>query len=246
MLAFLGALSAGLLPTWAHAQAAPTAVSRTTNRLEKTAADVIAATQSYRAALDRVLVIYERDLARLEEQTELRQDLFERSVISKLEFETGQRAQAAARKNALETRQAILDTDRMLTEAHTAEALARLAPLPRGSYEESPGLVRFNGLGSWSLVRDTPVLQQFFMSRFGHALPLSAYGQTALHDRMGFDHRNALDVAVHPDSQEGRVLMDYLRLAGIPFIAAWGAIPGSASGAHIHVGQPSPRVTARR
>ena len=33
---------------------------------------------------------------------------------------------------------------------------------------------------------------------------------------------------------------------GIPFIAAWGAIPGSTSGAHIHVGQPSPRITVRR
>jgi len=39
--------------------------------------------------------------------------------------------------------------------------------------------------------------------------------------------------------------MEYLRAAGIPFIAAWGAIPGSASGAHIHVGQPSPRLTTR-
>src|SRR6266404_6593792 len=31
----------------------------------------------------------------------------------------------------------------------------------------------------------------------------------------------------------------------VPFIAAWGAIPGATSGAHIHVGQPSPRFTAR-
>jgi hypothetical protein len=63
---------------------------------------------------------------------------------------------------------------------------------------------------------------------------------------MGFDHRDALDVAVHPASPEGRALMGHLREHGIPFIAAWGAIPGSASGAHIHVGQPSPRITVRR
>ena len=44
---------------------------------------------------------------------------------------------------------------------------------------------------------------------------------------------------------EGRAFMDYLRAEGIPFIAAWGAIPGSTSGAHIHVGQPSPRITVR-
>jgi hypothetical protein len=40
--------------------------------------------------------------------------------------------------------------------------------------------------------------------------------------------------------------MDYLRKNGIPFIAAWGEIPGSTSGAHIHVGQPSPRLFGRK
>jgi len=63
---------------------------------------------------------------------------------------------------------------------------------------------------------------------------------------MGFDHRNALDVALHPDSQEGRVLMGFLRTRGIPFIAAWGSVPGATSGAHIHVGQPSPRLIVRK
>jgi hypothetical protein len=219
---------------------------KTSNRLERTAADVIVATQNYRAALERVLVIYERELTRRDELAEVRQDLYERGVLSKREFEDGQKAQAEARRNVLETRQAILDSDRMLTEAHLAQALARLTPLPRGSYEESPGLVRFDGLGSWVLARDTPRLQQFFMARFGHALPISAFGQTALHGRMGLDHRNALDVAVHPDSSEGRTLMEFLRAQGIPFIAAWGPIQGSASGAHIHVGQPSPRMSVQR
>jgi hypothetical protein len=228
-----------------HAQNAA-GQGKASNRLEQTAADVIASTQNYRAALERVLAIYERELARRDELSELRQELYEREVLSKRELEEGQRALAAARKDVDDTRQAIKDTDRMLTEAHVAQALARLTPLARGSYEETPGLVRFNGLGSWSVVKDTPVLQEFFMARFGRALPISAYGQTTLHDRMGLDHRGALDVAVHPDSPEGRAFMDYLRAAGIPFIAAWGAIPGSASGAHIHVGQPSPRITVRR
>lgn len=216
------------------------------NKLEKAAADVVAATLNYRAALERVLAIYERDLARRAELAELRQDLFEREVISRREFEEGQRAQAEAQKNVDETRAAIAGTERMLTEARMAEAMARLTPLPRGAYEETPGLARFNGAAAWSLATDTPRLQQFFQARFGRALPISAFGQTALHDRMGFDHRNAVDLAVHPDSPEGRALMEHLRARGIPFIAAWGAIPGSTSGAHIHVGQPSPRISARR
>ncbi len=220
--------------------------AQTLNRLEKAASDVIAATLNYRATLEKVLTIYERDLARQAELAELRQDLFEREVLSKREFEDSQRAQAEAQRNVDETRTALLATDRMLSEARMAEALARLTPLARGAYEETPGLVRFNGLAQWSLAVGTSRLQQFFLARFGRALPISAFGQTALHGRMGFDHRNALDLAVHPDSPEGRELMEHLRSQGIPFIAAWGAIPGSASGAHIHVGQPSPRISARR
>jgi hypothetical protein len=226
--------------------AIPGSWAQAPSRLEKTASDVIAATLNYRAALERVLAIYERDLARRAEMAELRQDLLEREVLSKREFEQGKQAQAEAQKNVDETRAAIVGADRMLSEARLAEALARLAPLPRGSYEETAGLARFNGIAAWSLAMDTPRLQQFFLARFGRALPISAFGQTALHDRMGFDHRNALDLAVHPDSLEGRGLMEYLRSQGIPFIAAWGAIPGSTSGAHIHVGQPSPRISARR
>jgi hypothetical protein len=216
------------------------------NRLEKAASDVIAATLNYRSALERLLGVYERELARRAELAELRQDLFEREVLSRREFEEGVKAQAEARKNVEDTRLALSEADRMLNEARIAEALARLTPLPRGGYEATPGLLRFSGLGRWSLAAGTSRLQQFFLARFGRALPISAYGQSALHGRMGFDHRDALDVALHPDSPEGRALLDHLRAEGIPFIAAWGAIPGSTSGAHIHVGQPSPRIAAGR
>ena len=241
----LAIVTAAQVQAQARRSTAPEA-ARGNTRLEKAAADVIAATQSYRAALEKVLAIHERELARRNELAELRQDLYERGVLSRREFEEGQRAQLEAQKSVEDTRRAMSDADRMMSEARTAESLARLAPLARGGYEEMPGLVRYNGTAAWSITGDLPRLQQFFLARFGRPLPISALGQTALHDRMGFDHRNALDVAVHPDSPEGRALMEHLRLAGIPFIAAWGAIPGSTSGAHIHVGQPSPRFTVQR
>ncbi|HWP33402.1 MAG TPA: hypothetical protein VNL97_06605, partial [Solirubrobacterales bacterium] len=199
------------------------------NPLERAAADVAAATAKYRASLERVLAAYERELARHQEMAELRQDLYERGVLSRREFEEGQKAFADAQRNVDETRRAISDTDRVLLEAHVAESLARLTPLSRGGYEETPGLVRFGGTASWSLAQGTRGLERFFQSRFGRPLPISAYGQTSLHDRMGFDHRNALDIAVHPDSPEGRALMEYLRSQGIPFISAWGAVAGAAS-----------------
>jgi hypothetical protein len=64
---------------------------------------------------------------------------------------------------------------------------------------------------SWSLAEDTPRLQRFFRVRFGRALPVSAFGQSPLHDRMEFDHGNALDVAVDPSSSDGQ-------LSGLPAI----------------------------
>jgi len=84
----------------------------------------------------------------------------------------------------------------------------------------------------------------FFQQKFGHSMPISAFGQTGVHDRLGFDHHNSMDVALNPDSSEGQALMAYLRQSGIPFIAFRHAVPGSATGAHIHVGYPSHRLSS--
>jgi len=61
----------------------PSQVVGQSGRLEKAAADVEAATAKYRNALERVLAIYERELARRNELTELRQDLLETRFLSK-------------------------------------------------------------------------------------------------------------------------------------------------------------------
>jgi hypothetical protein len=102
-------------------------------------------------------------------------------------------------------------------------------------------LLRFNGVARWTL-SDTSKIQRFFTDAFGRALPISAYGQTITHERLRFDHRDAIDVALHPDSREGQSLLAFLRQTGIPFVAFRGAVPGTATGAHIHIGKPSPRL----
>ena len=84
-------------------------------------------------------------------------------------------------------------------------------------------------------------IKPFFLSKLGRTLPVSAFGQTRLHSRLGFDHRNSVDVALSPDSREGRALLGKLRAFGVPFITFRKAIPGIATGAHIHIGRPSPR-----
>ncbi len=214
--------------------------------LSRRTAELISALGEYRKALDALLAIQETTLARAVERHRGRQSLLDRSIISRREFEQTEAAVTAARRQVDETRGQIDAAEHATAEAATMEAVAALPPLAPGEQQQTATVSRYRGPAIWSLGPGTASLQQVFAARFGRALPISAFGQTPLHDRLGFDHRNALDVAVYPDSAEGRALIDYLRAEGIPFIAFRGAIPGSSSGAHIHVGQPSPRLTVRR
>jgi len=98
--------------------------------------------------------------------------------------------------------------------------------------------------GRWSLAEATRV-KEFFLNKFNKPLPLSAFGQSDLHTRWGLDHRNGMDVNLHPDSEEGRALVAFLRAESIPYLVFRGPIPGVATGPHIHVGNRSPRTYGR-
>lgn len=112
-------------------------------------------------------------------------------------------------------------------------------PVPASEKESSDGLGRTMAMSSKGKFEGD--IKGFFTSKFGRTLPVSAFGQTRLHNRLGFDHRNSVDVALNPDSAEGRALLGKLRGFGLPFIAFRHSIPGVATGAHIHVGKPSRR-----
>jgi hypothetical protein len=96
----------------------------------------------------------------------------------------------------------------------------------------------------WRLA-DAGKVKDFFMAKFSRPLPLSAFGQSDLHTRWGLDHRNGMDVNLHPDSVEGRALIEFLRAESIPFLVFRGPIPGVATGPHIHVGNRSSRSYGR-
>jgi len=81
-----------------------------------------------------------------------------------------------------------------------------------------------------------------FKDEFGQALPISAYGATTLHRSLGFDHRGRVDVALHPDQPQGRWLRGLLEEMNVPYIAYRTRVAGKSTGAHIHIGPPSPRV----
>jgi hypothetical protein len=208
------------------------------------AVDVVRTTKEYRATLERALPILEANAREATETLYERRDLYALGILS-ADYVTGaERALAAAETSLTETRVAIDEADRIIVEASLQEELVRRGPLTRGGYEDSATLVRFNGTARWSL-KDVPHLNELFLANFGRRLPISSFGQTKVHDRLGLDHRTAIDVALHPDSAEGRWLMQHLRRAGVPFIGVRSEVPGASTGAHVHVGLPSLRFAER-
>ena len=63
-----------------------------------------------------------------------------------------------------------------------------------------------------------------------------------MHRALGFDHTGRIDVALSPDSVEGKWLRTYLEARDIAYYAFRVAIAGRATGAHIHVGPGSTRL----
>lgn len=198
--------------------------------------EVVQTALALKKSLEELRVIYEADLQKQKERFEGFRELLEKELISRLELEQAARAVASAEAQVKDVERRIADVDIAMTEALAREQWMKQASV--GGDTETAALIRYNGGADWSLARVSQV-EGFFMERFGRNLPISAFGQTRVHDEMKFDHKSAVDVSVHPDSTEGRSLMAYLRRAGIPFIAFRARISGSATGPHIHIGKPS-------
>ncbi|HEY3136403.1 MAG TPA: hypothetical protein VGL29_10285 [Blastocatellia bacterium] len=211
------------------------------DKLTKAKEDVIAAGKDYKASLEKVLKFQEADVKAAAETLEKRKLLLAQNVISKKELEDSERDLTTAEAKVAETKRHIVEADTLIAEASAEKQLIRLGPSTLGAYQTTAALIRYNGPTHWALT-DASKVEGFFEKTFHHALPISAYGQTPVHDQLGFDHHNAMDVAVSPDTAEGQSLMTYLRNAGIPFIAFRHAVKGSATGAHIHIGLPSHRL----
>jgi hypothetical protein len=208
----------------------------------KAKADLIAAANQYKASLQKLLEFQEADVKAAADTVEKHKELLAQNIIAKKELEESERKLSAAQTKANDTKLKMGETDTLIAEAKAEDQLAKLGPSRLGTYQTTAALIRYNGPAHWVL-SDASKVESFFVSKFRHAMPISAFGQTAVHDQLGFDHRNAMDVAVSPDSAEGQALMGYLRSAGIPFIAFRYAVKGSATGAHIHVGYPSHRIS---
>jgi hypothetical protein len=209
--------------------------------LARLRAEVIEKMKESRASAEQLLAIHEEEKTKLTNEYQRRREFYSQGLISRSDLNLVERALAEAIVRVEEDKRWLTESDIAMTEATMRDELLRLPGLAIGGYSETGTLLRFNGGGAWSLA-NAPKIEQFFLQTFGRGLPVTAFGQTATHDRLRFDHRDAIDVALHPDSNEGRSLLAYLRQTGIPFIAFRGAVPGAATGAHIHIGHPSVRT----
>jgi hypothetical protein len=210
-----------------------------------------AATRDYKATVENLVAIYEADLKQAEGRLEKMKELYAQKLITRRDLETSEDAAAHARDKLADAQAQSKSADVQLAEALVeveAEDTAprvRINPAPRavGGLVHTTAYIRYGGGRVWSL-SDASAIKQFFMLRFGRPLPIHVFGQSPLHDRWGYDHRNAMDIGLNPNGTEGQALMEYLRATGVPFTAFHFAIPGVATGPHIHIGLPSHRITS--
>ena len=239
--------AAGRKPKTRSARATPQASKEEAKNLDEAAsqsrANLLSASNAYRESLEKLLELQRQDESRATELVEKRKEMLALGVIAKREFDDGERALLEVQSKIAETMSRLAEVDQMVAEVNAAEELAKTSAERPGLHGSAGLVIRYVGASRWVL-SDLAKVDAFFRLKFAKPLPLSAVGQTATHNQLGFDHREAVDVAVHPDSAEGQALIGYLASQGVSFIAIRGAIPGSATGAHIHIGPPSKRISA--
>jgi hypothetical protein len=133
--------------------------------------------------------------------------------------------------------------DEIIASAQRETEPEQSAKAPSPAPDNGGVMVHFEGDGQISIA-DIHRIEAAYESQFHKALPISAYGETSAHRALGFDHRGRVDVAVNPDQAEGLWLRTYLEKNDIPYYAFRAAIPGKATGAHIHIGPGSARLRA--
>lgn len=212
--------------------------------LTKLRDEFVKATNEYKSSLEKLVVFYENDVKRAEEKLSVSQKLLAEGLIAKTQVEENQRALTAAQLKVTEARRQMTGADdqiaAVLVEQSTNEQIARNLGLAKQRLVRTSSYIRFTGGPGWNLGEAYKV-QRFFQDTFHRQLPIAVFGQGAIHDRWRLDHHNSMDIQLHPDSAEGQALLNFLQRNAIPYLAFRSAIPGTATGPHIHIGRPSHR-----
>jgi hypothetical protein len=167
-----------------------------------------------------------------------RRNLLEQGILSKSEF--------SSFEHELDDRRRTLDLAN--TRANLLDQLRQMAASERESERAAADsaaakviMIRYDGNGLFNL-NDLVTISREFEKHFHETLPVSALGQTLVHQTLGLDHRNRADVALNPDQPEGQWLRHFLESVHIPYIAFRSAVAGAATAPHIHIGPESTRL----
>ena len=214
------------------------------SELAKLREQYVSTTKEYKASLEKLLALYEQSLKKAEERHEKSEKLFADGLMSKRDLDESQRLVADEQLKVSTVKQQIAGADTQIAEAlievEAEKQMAKLGPMRRGAFISTGSLIRYTGAGHWLLSQATTI-QNYFQQTFKRPLPIAVFGQGAIHNQWRLDHRNAMDISLRPDEPEGQALINFLQQNGIPFSAFRTAIPGVATGPHIHIGMPSHR-----
>ena len=220
----------------------PASAPRT--ELAKLREEFVQKTNEYKASLAKLIPYQEQKVKRAEEKVEQSRKLFAEGLIPRSQFEQSERALTEAKSEVAKTQRDMAAADAqaagIYAETEAEREIAKNLRLARQSLVRTSSFTRYTGAGSW-VIGEAWKVQRFYSDTFNKQLPIAVFGQGAIHDRWRLDHRNAMDISLHPDSVEGQALLNFLQKNGIPYLAFRAAIPGTATGPHIHIGRPSHR-----
>lgn len=237
-----------LVPGAVFAQPSNKSKTVPVNQIAQTRSELIEATEKYKASAHEVVQVQEQEIEATTKKLEQLRQLVAEGLVARNELTAAEEELAAAKGKLENTRKQISESDTLIAQVREAEvAEKKLAQTIASQAAASrkllrPTAMRYNGMAGWALANISSV-QSFFAGTFGRQLPISTMGQSATHNAMRWDHRNSVDVGLHPDSTEGRALIGFLKSKGMPFLAFRGAIPGVSTGPHIHIGYPSSRLS---
>jgi hypothetical protein len=187
---------------------------------------------------DEMIAATERRLKRREDAFDRAEELVKAGVATQSSLDSAREELNFAQK----------EHDLALIRAKLAHELAETARMEqqaeRDLAQQAPNssiAERYDGNGLFT-PEEFQAINGAFLKKFAKPLPVSAFGETAVHRALGFDHRNRVDVAIHPDQPEGIWLRHFLTSQHVPYFAFRQAVPGKATNAHIHIGPMSGRI----
>ena len=172
--------------------------------------NLVVAARASKVSSEQLLKTQEEELQQATAKLEQLRQLASEGLIARNEVSDAEQHLAFIQGKVNGTRQQITESDQLIAGLLKQEQIKKQQPTVAAALKSkyrgltTPTILRYGGSAAWSISYLSQV-QTFFTSTFNRPLPVSTIGQSATHNRLGWDHRNAVDVGLHPDTAEGKV-----------------------------------------